>query len=64
MLDDLVEYIHKLICTDLKEDLAEPLDYNKELYSLFFDIYKKTNIPFVIIIGIYRYQSIKYILRI
>ena len=48
--EDLVEYVHKIICDDLKEVFAESLDYTKELYSLFFDIYKKTGIPFVIII--------------
>lgn len=48
--EDLVEYIHKLICDDLQKEFARELDYTKELYSLFYDVYIKTSKTFVIII--------------
>jgi len=47
---DLVEFVHERVCEDLRKDFGDSLDYNKELYLLFNDVYVKTNIPFVIII--------------
>ena len=48
--EDLVEYLHEIICEDLKKVYIDNLDYTKELYWLFHKIYTKSKIPFVIII--------------
>ncbi len=48
--EDLVEFIKKMVCEDLKKDFEDTLDYTKDLYQLINDVYLKTNIPFVIII--------------
>ena len=48
--EDLVEAIHRRICDDFKEEYGEELDYGKDLYLLIQEIYRKTRIPFVIII--------------
>ena len=48
--EDLVEFIHKMLCEDLKKDFGDTLDYTKDLYLIINDVYQKTSIPFVIII--------------
>ena len=48
--EDLVEYLHKIICEDLEKDYQDNLDYTKEIFLLFHEIYTQTKIPFVIII--------------
>ena len=48
--EDLVESIKERVCDDFRENYGEKLDYDKDLYILIQKIYKKTNIPFVIII--------------
>lgn len=48
--EDLVEYLHKIICEDLEKDYLDNLDYTKELYLLFHEIYVRTKTQFVIII--------------
>ena len=48
--EDLVEAIHRRICDDFIEEYGEELDYGKDLYLLIQEIYRKTRIPFVIII--------------
>ena len=45
-----MEAIHRRICDDFKEEYGEELDYGKDLYLLIQEIYRKTRIPFVIII--------------
>ncbi len=47
---DLVEFIHERVCEDLKKEFDDTLDYSKELYLLFGDIYVKTAIQFIVII--------------
>ena len=47
---DLVEFIHERVCEDLKKVFDDTLDYSKELYLLFNDIYERTAISFIIII--------------
>ena len=48
--EDLIESIRKRVCDDFKEEYGDGLNYDKDLYLLIHDIYRKTNIPFVIII--------------
>ena len=48
--EDLVESIKERVCDDFKEEYGETLNYNKDLYLLIQEIYRKTKIPFVIII--------------
>ncbi|MBU5479267.1 ATP-binding protein [Eubacterium sp. MSJ-13] len=48
--EDLVESIKERVCNDFKGECGDTLDYDKDFYLLIYDIYKKTNIPFVIII--------------
>ena len=48
--EDLVEYLHEIICEDLKKEFDDTLDYSKELFLLFHEIYFRTKTQFVIII--------------
>ncbi len=48
--EDLIESIQERVCDDFKEEYGDKLNYNKDLYLLIQEIYRKTNIPFVIII--------------
>lgn len=48
--EDLIEFIHERICIDLKKEFTEPLDYTADLYLLLYEVYERTNTPFVIII--------------
>lgn len=48
--EDLVEFVHKMICEDFQKVFEDTLDYSKELYLLFNEIYVRTQKPFVIII--------------
>ena len=48
--EDLVESIKERVCDDFKEEYGEALNYDKDLYLLIQEIYRKTNIPFIIII--------------
>lgn len=47
---DFAEFIHKMICEDLKEEFQDTIDYSKELYLILYEVYRKTDIPFVVII--------------
>ena len=48
--NDLIESIQERVCDDFKEEYGDGLNYNKDLYLLIQEIYRKTNTPFVIII--------------
>ena len=48
--EDLIESIHERVCEDLKKQYGNAIDYDRDLYLIIYDIYEKTNIPFVIII--------------
>ena len=48
--DNIVEKIIEYICDDIKEVYGDQIDYEKMINSVFMSVYKKTNIPFVIII--------------
>ncbi|MBQ2320575.1 MAG: AAA family ATPase, partial [Lachnospiraceae bacterium] len=48
--EDLIESIQERVCDDFKEEYGDGLNYSKDLYLLIQEIYRKTNIPFVIII--------------
>ena len=48
--EDLIEYVHERICEDLKKEFDDALDYSKELFLLFHEIYVRTKTQFVIII--------------
>ncbi len=48
--DDLIESIHERLCDDFREVYSSSLNYKKELYLLIYEIYRKTNTAFVIII--------------
>ena len=48
--EDLIESIHDRICDDFKEEYGEKINYDRDLYLLIHEIYRKTKIPFVIII--------------
>ncbi|MGN0356198.1 MAG: AAA family ATPase [Muricoprocola sp.] len=48
--DNIVEKIQEYILDELKEVFKEGIDYSKKFSVVLFSIYKKTNIPFVIII--------------
>lgn len=48
--EDIVEAVKGRIIDDFKEEYGEKLNYNKDINLLINDIYRKTNIPFVIII--------------
>ena len=48
--EDLIESIHDRICDDFKEEYGENINYDRDLYLLIHEIYRKTKIPFVIII--------------
>ena len=46
--EDLIEYVHERICEDLKKEFDDALDYSKELFLLFHEIYVRTKTQFVI----------------
>lgn len=48
--EDLIESVKNRICDDFKEIYGETMNYDKDLYLLIQEIYRKTKIPFVIII--------------
>ena len=48
--EDLIESIRERVCDDFKAEYGDGLNYSKDLYLLLHEIYRKTNIPFVIII--------------
>ena len=48
--EDLIESIHDRICDDFKDEYGENINYDRDLYLLIHEIYRKTKIPFVIII--------------
>lgn len=48
--DDLTEAIKERICDDFREVYNDSLNYEKELYLLIYEIYRRTNTAFVIII--------------
>ena len=48
--EDLIESICERICDDFREVYGNSLNYEKDMYLLIYEIYKKTEIPFVIII--------------
>lgn len=47
---DLTDFVHDIICEDLKKVFGGELDCTKELYLLFHDIYTRTGKQFVIIV--------------
>ena len=48
--EDLTEAIKERICDDFREVYSDSLNYEKELYLLIYEIYRRTNTAFVIII--------------
>mgnify|MGYP001340484709 CR=1 FL=1 len=48
--EDLTESIKERICDDFREVYGDSLNYEKELYLLIYEIYRKTDTAFVIII--------------
>ena len=48
--EDVIESIHERVCEDFRREYGETLNYNKELYLIIQEIYRRTGIPFVIII--------------
>ena len=48
--DNIVEKIIEYICDDIKEVYGNQINYEKMINSVLMSVYKKTNIPFVIII--------------
>ena len=48
--EDVIEAIHERVCEDFRREYGETLNYNKELYLIIQEIYRRTGIPFVIII--------------
>ena len=48
--DNIVEKITEYLCDDIKEAYGDQIDYEKKINSVLMSVYKKTNIPFVIII--------------
>ncbi|MBQ2407067.1 MAG: AAA family ATPase, partial [Lachnospiraceae bacterium] len=46
----IVEKITEYLCDDIKEAYGDQIDYEKKINSVLMSVYKKTNIPFVIII--------------
>ena len=47
---NIVEKTIEYICDDIKEAYGDQIDYEKKINSVLMSVYKKTNIPFVIII--------------
>ena len=43
--EDLIESIHDRICDDFKEEYGENINYDRDLYLLIHEIYRKTKIP-------------------
>ena len=63
--EDLTESIKERICDDFREVYGDSLNYEKELYLLIYEIYRKTDTAFVIIIdecGIVYLEKIRKIL--
>lgn len=48
--EDLIEEINERLCNDFRKVYGDSLDYSKDLYLLFSDIYEIDKISFVIII--------------
>ena len=48
--DNLTDKIKEYIIDELKHEFNEEIDYSKKLSTVLMSVYKKTNIPFVIII--------------
>ena len=48
--EDITEAIKERICDDFREVYSDSLNYEKELYLLIYEIYRRTNTAFVIII--------------
>ena len=48
--EDLIEEIHERLCEDFKEEYGETINYGRDLYLVIQEIYRKSKIPFVIII--------------
>lgn len=48
--EDLIEEIKERLCNDFRKVYGDSLDYSKDLYLLFSDIYEIDKISFVIII--------------
>lgn len=47
--EDLTESIKERVCDDFRKEYGESLDYSRDLYLLVYDIFVRTEIPFVII---------------
>ena len=48
--DNIVEKMSEYVIDDIKEVFGDEIDYNKMLNFILMNVYKKSNIPFVIII--------------